>query len=50
MSYLLRATIPDDLAAWLKKISASEVRTESNMTEVLIREAKAAREPKKPRP
>lgn len=48
-SYLLRATIPIDLALWLKKLSDGELRTESNMTEVLIREAKSARETRKPR-
>lgn len=44
MSYLLRATLPDDLAAWLNAQADKEVRTEANMTVVLIREAKEARE------
>lgn len=44
MSYLLRATLPDDLATWLNAQADKEVRTEANMTVVLIREAKEARE------
>ena len=47
MSYLLRTTLPDDLAEWLKSQAEKEVRTESNMTEVLIREAKLARDRKR---
>jgi hypothetical protein len=50
MSYLLRTTLPDDLATWLKRQAENEVRTEANMNEVLIREAKAMRETKKPKP
>ena len=47
MSYQLRATIPDDLAKQIKTLGAKEVRTESNMTEVLLREALAARNKKR---
>lgn len=46
MSYQIRATLPDALAEWLKQQQDREVRTESNMVEVLIREAKGARERK----